>query len=128
MPPAESSVYSDPLCMCTADGPSIAAQVSEQVLKAFGIETCGGLIANRGLLAALFSPVSVNFFMAAALGIGRTQHGEPVEEGAIGRKGISNERTFQAMSAPAELEAKARSSVDHSLVTPVVCQHVPHLA
>ena len=77
------------------------------MLKAFGIETCAGLIANRGLLAALFSPVSVNFFMAAALGIGRTQHGEPVEEGAIGRKGISNERTFQAMSAPAELEAKA---------------------
>ena len=38
-------------------------QVSEQVLKAFGIETCVGLIANRGLLSALFSPVSTNFFM-----------------------------------------------------------------
>ena len=76
------------------------------MLKAFGIETCAGLIANRGLLAALFSTVStVNFFMAAGLGIGRAPSmGEPVEEGAIGRKGISNERTFQAMSAPAELE------------------------
>ena len=88
------------------------------MLKAFGIETCAGLIANRGLLAALFSPVSVNFFMAAALGIGRTQHGEPVEEGAIGRKGISNERTFQAMSAPAELEAKACASVRMFLCGP----------
>ena len=35
-----------------------------------------------------------------------------MEEGAIGRKGISNERTFQAMSAPAELEAKACSFED----------------
>ena len=43
------------------------------MLKAFGIETCAGLIASRGLLAALFSPVSTDFFMAAALGIGRTQ-------------------------------------------------------
>lgn len=85
-------------------------QVSEQVLKAFKVETCGGLIAKRGLLAALFSPVSTSFFMAVGLGIGRTQHGEPIEEGAVGRKGISCERTFSAVGAPAELEAKARPS------------------
>ena len=80
------------------------------MLKAFGIETCAGLIANRGLLAALFSTVSTDFFMAVGLGIGRAEHGQPVEEGAIGRKGISNERTFAAMSAPAELEAKVSPS------------------
>jgi DNA polymerase kappa len=85
-------------------------QVSEQVLKAFGIETCAGLIANRGLLAALFSPVSTDFFMAVGLGIGRAEHGQSVDEGAIGRKGISNERTFAAVSAAPELEAKASQS------------------
>lgn len=81
------------------------------MLKAFDIETCAGLIANRGLLSALFLPKTTNFLMAAGLGIGRTQHGEPVEEGAIGRKGISNERTFQAISATAELVAKASFSI-----------------
>ena len=39
--------------------------------------------------------------------IGNAKDG-PVEEGAVGRKGMSCERTFQAMGDPAELEAKAR--------------------
>lgn len=40
-------------------------QVSEAMLKAFGVEVCGDLIAKRGLLAALFSEVSTDFFMEA---------------------------------------------------------------
>ncbi len=39
------------------------AQVSEQVLSALGVEVCADLVAKRGLLAALFSPISVDFFM-----------------------------------------------------------------
>lgn len=45
-----------------------AWQVSEQVLKALGVEVCADLIANRGLLAALFSPISADFFMEVGLG------------------------------------------------------------
>jgi hypothetical protein len=37
--------------------------VSEAVLKALGIATCGDLIAQRGLLGALFSDISTDFFM-----------------------------------------------------------------
>lgn len=42
--------------------------MSEQVLKALGVEVCADLIANRGLLAALFSPISADFFMEVGLG------------------------------------------------------------
>jgi hypothetical protein len=84
--------------------------VSEQVLKALGVDVCGDLVAKRGLLAALFSAVSMDFFMAAGLGVGRTEHGDAVEDGAVGRKGMSVERTFQAISAPADLEAKVSGS------------------
>lgn len=38
-------------------------QVSEQVLRSLGVEVCRDLLDKRGLLAALFSPVSVDFFM-----------------------------------------------------------------
>ena len=44
--------------------------------------------------------------VAQGLGIGRTRHGEPVKEGAVGRKGISVERTFAAISSWADLEAR----------------------
>ena len=37
--------------------------MSEAVLKAFGVHTCGDLIAKRGLLGALFSDISTDFFM-----------------------------------------------------------------
>ena len=35
-------------------------QVTEQMLKAFGVEVCGDLIAKRALLSALFSKVTVD--------------------------------------------------------------------
>lgn len=43
------------------------------------------------------------------LGVGRTQHSAPVEDGAVGRKGISVERTFAAISSAADLETKVLS-------------------
>ncbi len=46
------------------------------------------------------------FLWQVGLGVGRTQHSAPVEDGAVGRKGISVERTFAALSSPADLEAK----------------------
>lgn len=81
-------------------------QVCEQTLKALGMEVCGDLIGNRGLIGALFSPIATDSFLSAGLGLGRTVHGEPAKEGEISRKGISCERTFAAISSTADLEAK----------------------
>lgn len=49
--------------------------------------------------------------------MGRTQHSAPVEDGAVGRKGISVERTFAALSTPADLEAKVITIPCDSLLT-----------
>ena len=49
-------------------------QVNEQVLRAYGIETCPGLIAKRGLLSTLSLPKTANSSVAGDLGIGLTQH------------------------------------------------------
>ena len=35
----------------------VPPQVTEQMLKAFGVEVCGDLITKRALLSALFSKV-----------------------------------------------------------------------
>jgi len=58
------------------------AQVTEQMLRALGAATCADLLAMRGALGALFSAISADFFVAAALGVGRTHHAELVREGA----------------------------------------------
>jgi hypothetical protein len=84
-------------------------QVTAQILAAFGVERCSDLIASRGLLAALFSPISSDFFLRAGLGLGAASHCQAVADGEVARKGISCERTFCAISAPADLEAKAQS-------------------
>ncbi len=80
-------------------------QVTEQILKALGIHTCSDLIANRGLISALFKPLTVDFFIRSGLGFGQTGHSAPLESGAVGRRGMSVERTFPAASSPADLEA-----------------------
>jgi len=41
-------------------------QVTEQMLKAFGVEVCGDLIAKRALLSALFSKVTSDAAVTAA--------------------------------------------------------------
>ena len=58
-------------------------QVTEQTLRALGAATCADLLALRGVLAALYSAISSDFFVAAALGIGRTRHTELVREGEV---------------------------------------------
>ena len=88
--------------------PTPTVQVCEQTLKALGMEVCGDLIANRGLIALLFSPVATDSFLSAGLGLGRTVHGDPAKVGEVSRKGISCERTFAAISSTADLEAKVR--------------------
>lgn len=93
-------------------------QVCEQTLKALGMEVCGDLIAHRGLIGALFSPVATDSFLSAGLGLGRTVHGEPPREGEVSRKGISCERTFAAISSIADLEAKVIFPSPHPLSPP----------
>ncbi len=83
-------------------------QVTEQILKALGFQTCNDLIAKRGLISALFKPLSVDFFIKAGLGFGQTGHSALPEPGAVGRRGMSVERTFPAVSKPADLEAWVR--------------------
>ena len=81
-------------------------QVNEQMLKALGITKCAHLIASRGLLGALYSSIATDHFMAVGLGIGATMHGALPKEGEAGRKGMSVERTFAAISLRSDLEAK----------------------
>ena len=46
-------------------------QVTEQILTALGMNTCSDIIAKRGLVSALFKPLSVDFFIKAGLGFGQ---------------------------------------------------------
>jgi DNA polymerase kappa len=88
-------------------------RVTEHVLRAFGIEKCGDIMPHRGLLASLFSPISMEFFLHCALGLGSTQHGESIAQGEIGRKGISTERTFRPLSNRNDLEAKCKELAEN---------------
>ena len=87
-------------------------KVREQMLTAFGIKVCRDLRDNRGLIAALFSEISCNFFLEASLGLGNTAHWDTPQRGEVGRKGISCERTFGALSKPEDLEAKVCMSLE----------------
>ena len=81
-------------------------QVTEQMLRALGVTRCADLVACRGLLGALYSSIATDHFMAVGLGIGATLHSQAPQEGEAGRKGMSVERTFRAISSKADLEAK----------------------
>ncbi|CAI5481873.1 unnamed protein product [Closterium sp. Yama58-4] len=76
-------------------------KVTERLLRdVLGVKVCADIITHRGALLALFSPISAEFFLQAALGIGGSGD---VEEGP--RKSISCERTFSPLSAePAILD------------------------
>ncbi|CAI5505137.1 unnamed protein product [Closterium sp. Naga37s-1] len=70
-------------------------KVTERLLRdVLGVTVCADIITHRGALLALFSPISAEFFLQAALGIGGSGD---VEEGP--RKSISCERTFSPLSA-----------------------------
>ena len=82
--------------------------MQEQLLQALGIERCADLILHRGLLAALFSQLAIDFFLSSGLGLGATRHSAPTREGEVSRKGISCERTFAAISAATDLHLKVQ--------------------
>lgn len=87
-------------------------KVTEQTLQALGVSTCSDLIAHAALLTALLSDISSSSLIQAGLGLGSTQHSSRAsgggEGGEPGRKGISCERTFGAMSLPGDMEQMVR--------------------
>jgi nucleotidyltransferase/DNA polymerase involved in DNA repair len=92
---------------CLLQIPGIG-KVTEQTLQALGVSSCSDLIRQATLLTALLSDISSSSLIEAGLGLGATEHharggGEGSSE--PGRKGISCERTFGAMSTAAEMEA-----------------------
>lgn len=46
--------------------------VQGQILNAMGINTCSDLWSQRDIVECLFTPISVDFYMRVAKGIGRT--------------------------------------------------------
>jgi len=74
--------------------------VSEQLLKAVGVQTCQDLYTKRGEIRLLFSEGSSDFYLATSQGIGSTRI-EPPEERE--RKSISTETTFRDTSDREEL-------------------------
>lgn len=73
-------------------------RVSEQMLKALGIETCEDLYTKRDLLYLLHSPISFRFLIGVALGLGNTSIATDSK-----RKSIGTETTFSEISKPEEL-------------------------
>jgi len=63
-------------------------KVTERLLQAIQIKTCGQMLENRFTLFRLFSPSLSDFFMRAALGIAEKRV-------KTGRKSISREKTFR---------------------------------
>ncbi|KAJ7013358.1 hypothetical protein NC653_003140 [Populus alba x Populus x berolinensis] len=67
-------------------------KVTEHILRdAFGISTCEEMLQKGGLLCALFSHSTADFFLSVSLGIGKTDTPQ-----VRSRKSISSERTFSA--------------------------------
>nr|CAB3265009.1 DNA polymerase kappa-like [Phallusia mammillata] len=76
-------------------------KVSEQLLAALDVKTCGDLYERRADLFLLFSNISCNFFFRTALGCSSSRL-----EGDSERKSISTERTFNTISDPVKLYLK----------------------
>lgn len=88
-------------------------KVMEKVLKdAVGVTLCGDLIEKKELIVGLFSPSSAEFLLAVGLGIGATEH-EELEEGKVGRRGMSCERTFKETADKQLLVDKCKQMVHH---------------
>ncbi|VDK34998.1 unnamed protein product [Gongylonema pulchrum] len=66
---------------------------TEAILKGIGLQRCGDLYAQRGLLPLLFTQYNAEHFLRIGLGI---FHVYESEETASRRKSISNEETFHA--------------------------------
>ena len=72
-------------------------KVQERVLAAFSIKTCGDVFERRAVVAALFSTTAFEFLLTASMGVGtetRPERARPPLAGEVGRKSLSQERTF----------------------------------
>lgn len=78
-------------------------RVTERVLDALGVRTCGDIYPHRAVLYKLLSPVSFQFMLKSHLGIGSTTFNTDHD-----RKSMSTERTFGAMSDPQQLFQKVK--------------------
>ncbi|KAK4509217.1 uncharacterized protein ATC70_007567 [Mucor velutinosus] len=78
-------------------------RVTERVLDALGVRTCGDIYSRSAVLYKLLSPISFQFMLKSYLGIGSTTFNTDHD-----RKSMSTERTFGAMSDPEELFKKVK--------------------
>ena len=83
-------------------------RVTEKLLAACGVVTCGEVLRNAAKLSLLLSRVAFDFVFEASLGLGESSRPAELAPGEAGRKGMSVERTFGNMSDPAALERKLR--------------------
>jgi hypothetical protein len=74
--------------------------VTEQLLRVVGVETCRDIYEKRGLIQLLYSELSTVSFLRIALGIGCTDVGDM---GNRERKSMSTETTFRDTSDPNQL-------------------------
>ena len=75
-------------------------RVSEQMLKALGIDTCKDLYTKRDLIYLLHSSISFRFLIQVSLGLGSTSFATDSK-----RKSIGTETTFAEISEPEKLLA-----------------------
>ncbi|CAG8587264.1 2526_t:CDS:10 [Ambispora leptoticha] len=78
-------------------------RVTERILNALDINTCGDLQDNLVIIYKLFTYTFFNFVTRAALGIGSTDVAFKMK-----RKSMSVSRTFAALHKPADLQRKLR--------------------
>ncbi|EPS59412.1 hypothetical protein M569_15395, partial [Genlisea aurea] len=77
-------------------------KVTESILKGvFGITTCEEMLRKSGVICALFSRSSADFFLSVGLGLGSTDTPQPSH-----RKSMSTERTFTPTGDEASLYQK----------------------
>ncbi|XP_065616324.1 DNA polymerase kappa isoform X1 [Quercus suber] len=77
-------------------------KVTEHILRdVLGINTCEDMLQKGGLLCALFSRSTADFFLSVGLGLGQTEIPQ-----VRSRKSISNERTFSSTEDEASFDQK----------------------
>ncbi|KAL4615236.1 hypothetical protein ACB092_07G109100 [Castanea dentata] len=77
-------------------------KVTEHILRdVFGINTCEDMLQKGGLLCALFSRSTADFFLSVGLGLGQTETPQ-----VRSRKSISNERSFSSTEDEASFYQK----------------------
>lgn len=85
-------------------------KVTEKVLGELGVKTCGEAVERRVELSRALTPGAFSWILRACLGDADTRRAPP--EARDGRKSISTERTFRAMSGRDALAAKLREICD----------------